>query len=532
MNIRIWRRIGRATQGKRIAIRQWMAFLLAMAIGVATGCSGGTEAPPAPTPAPTPVPYAPAGNNTSARTSPAVLYYLSADQSRLVPTLRPELTILPGETMLYALLGELLSDPMDPSLSPLFPLESNVYILDLEQSQDVVTVNLSGGLFHTLSAYRLYAARAAITNTLLQGRDVRYVNVLVDGQEIPLSTLPISPQSIPLPTGALARVGEDLAAGWIQREGEYNRIMQMDDPHSANITRNATLYFASLDGDMLLPEVREINMECGDLITPVVDELIRGPSDRDTMAATLDVSLKLLSYSIDHSFDGRIRLLELNFSTHFEQFIHESSMPEEVIYASLLRTLCTFLPQLQGLRIAVNGRIIQRVGELSLSEGIMQRSMFPMEVGRPVELYFPRSDGRLRLVTRQLPQQQAGQVRTWLDELFSGPREEETRDQGIIYCPNGFSGADIKGLAFNGDVAVVNISAEGAAKLSNMDALTERAMVFSIVNTIAGAPGVNWVRILVEETPVDSLSGAISLLEPLLMHTGISITTDEIGGTE
>lgn len=499
---------------------RWPAMLLCLMM-LLSACDT-TPQTPVLTPAPTPVSYAPDSDSMALRTVPAVVYFLSDDLSRLVPTLRM-VTVLAGETLAGALLTELLQEPEETGIHTIVTSTGMSSVLEIEQSRDVITVNLSGH-FAQMEPFRQFAAKAAITNTLLEATEAQFVNVLVDGQEIPLHRLEVGGG---IPTGSMSRYNEDLAIAWAGLQSEYNGLQEMAMPGDVQLRRHVTLYFASPDGTMLLPEVREISFTLWDMISPIIAELARGPGENSQRTRTLPADAALLGDPLfTYQYDGRSSV-ELNFSFSLRRFIEESGVEEALVYASIVRTITTALPQVTSVRLLVNGRKINYVQGYVMNEGEMKRSTFPVQVGGEISLYFPREDGRLRYVSRAIAQQDGISYRNWIRELSQGMRSEEGEDSLVIPYPEGFCGESIKGIVLNGDMAIINLTRQGAELFSGIDAQTERAMVYGIVNTFCSMPGVTRVLFLVEDTPVESLAGQICLLEPLLPNPGIVLYTKE-----
>ena len=91
--------------------------------------------------------------------------------------------------------------------------------------------------------------------------------------------------------------------------------------------------------------------------------------------------------------------------------------------------------------------------------------------------------------------------------------------------PEGFGEEHLRGVTHVDDIAVINLTQQGADMLRSLSAEQERACVFCIVNTLTAASGVSRVQFLVEGYKVDQLGGAISMRSPLVRNPGIIRTT-------
>jgi spore germination protein GerM len=514
-------------------LRVWLCCLLLVVL--VAGCAPSGTPVPTPTPRATAMPYAPVDDAMAVRRVTQVLYYLSGDGSRLRHVLKT-ITVMPGETMIEAVMAQLMAVPDEADCSPIFPEGADMYLLGAELSGGVVTVNLTGR-FTSITPFAQFAARAAIVNTLTELNDVRYVNVLIDGNDP--SPYVVSGSNY-LPFGAMARV-DSVSSAYAEMENKVSRIENAEKLSDEMISPNVTLYFASPDGTMLLPEVREIGMDCSDMIRPIVKELIRGPSDTASFSNTMPSGLELLAaYTL---YEGSESIAVLEFRAGTGDVIRRGGIHPSLMYASLVHTLMTFVPRLSGVHIKVNDNVDdllpqiteefgntpgQDDGEDSASEATplsyYSREDFSFAVGRDVTLYFPQEDGRLRGVVRVIPQMEAESPRNWLRALMDGMTAQETLDSAPLAFPEQLREDAILGIAMSGETAVINLSENAAAAFQGATLLQERAWLYAMINTLTGIPGIKSVSFLVEGAPVETLGGGIWLKEPLLANPGLIAT--------
>ena len=122
-----------------------------------------------------------------------------------------------------------------------------------------------------------------------------------------------------------------------------------------------TLFFASADGDKLVREGREVEIEESDeeSIESVVDELISGPLG--SHAPTLPPNAKVLRVHLKGS------LAEIDFGPELLEGIPEGSSAEMVAVYSIVDTVATNFPQIKGVQFLINGAVPQTLkGHLDL----------------------------------------------------------------------------------------------------------------------------------------------------------------------
>jgi hypothetical protein len=122
-----------------------------------------------------------------------------------------------------------------------------------------------------------------------------------------------------------------------------------------------TLFFASPDGDKLVREGREVDIEesVEESIESVVDELIRGPLGSG--APTLPPNAKVVGVHLKGD------LAELDFGPELLQGIPEGSSAEMVAAYSIVDTVVTNFPQIKSVQFLVEGVVPQTLsGHLDL----------------------------------------------------------------------------------------------------------------------------------------------------------------------
>ena len=147
----------------------------------------------------------------------------------------------------------------------------------------------------------------------------------------------------------------------VARQG-FDRRNQLDPlpvapDSSASSVRSATVWFASAEGDSLVPEPRDLP-EQADLHTRVaalVAALEQGP--RGEAARTLPEGTTLL-----HAYLDETGLLTLDLSLAFRQGFQGGARVEELIVGSLVHTVSANVPEAKRIRIVCGGAAFSSLG--------------------------------------------------------------------------------------------------------------------------------------------------------------------------
>ena len=122
-----------------------------------------------------------------------------------------------------------------------------------------------------------------------------------------------------------------------------------------------TLFFASAEGDRLVREGRELDIEesVEESVESVVDELIRGPLG--SLAPTLPSNAKVLGVRLKGD------LAEIDFGPELLEGIPEGSSAEMVAVYSIVDTVATNFPQIKRVQFLIGGAVPQTLkGHLDL----------------------------------------------------------------------------------------------------------------------------------------------------------------------
>ena len=122
-----------------------------------------------------------------------------------------------------------------------------------------------------------------------------------------------------------------------------------------------TLFFASPDGDKLMREGREVDIEDSveESIESIVDELIRGPLG--SLAPTLPSNAKVLSVHLKGD------VVEIDFGPELSEGIPEGSSAEMVAAYSIVDTVAVNFPKIKAVQFLVGGVVPETLkGHLDL----------------------------------------------------------------------------------------------------------------------------------------------------------------------
>lgn len=385
-------------------------------------------------------------------------------------------------------------------------------VLACEYACGTVTVNLSIDARNVQNPQELLGLQIAIGNTLLGIDGVDGVNVLIGD---------VSEGYCSLPVGVQTEILTSVTAAYAQLQAERDRQAQAD---AEPIVRSALLYFPTNTGDWLVPELREITARSGGLITALIDALKGGPGQVACAVASIPEGVELMGEPpAIRTLSSGERILELNFSSTLANYLAFSGLEVWELAGSLGLTMCSFLPELDAVRVMVNsdpitmcdidGTIIQ------FRDGLIRRSDFAGRIGSAVTLYLADSANRLEPVQRAVSTRSAFSPRSLLSLLLEYAGET---GGGLSFpIPGGVYPEDILGVQAIGGIARVNLSGSFYRSCQGLDAGQERCLVYSMVNTLCALESIRGVRFLVEGSPAETLAGSIYIRSALLPNPGI-----------
>lgn len=389
---------------------------------------------------------------------------------------------------------------------------ADTHMLSCEYACGTVTVNLSIDARNVQNPQELLAVETSISNTLLAINGVRGVNVLIGDMSESFCQLPLGVQTAQVTS---------VTAAYAQLQAEQDRLSLMD---AEPITRSALLYFPTATGDWLVPELRTIEVQSGGFIMALIDALKAGPQQEVCAIPSIPEGVDLLDANptIQTLSTGE-RALDLNFSSTLANYLAFSGLDVWELAGSLSLTMCSFLPELDIVRIMVNGEPITmcELGDnlLRFPEGKIRRRDFEGRIGSTATLYLVDDEGTLQSVQRAVSTRSALSPRGLLTELieYGSARDSAPR----FPLPESVGAEDLLGVQTTGGISRVNLSGNFYRSCQVLSAREERSLVYSMVNTLCQLEGVRGVRFYVEGLAADTLAGGIYLKSVLLPNPGI-----------
>lgn len=385
----------------------------------------------------------------------------------------------------------------------------------VEVSGDTATVDLGSSAL-ALKGDQLAFVSRAVTNTLCQWDDIRYVNVLIAGKQ------PGTDIGATVPMGSLVKTGNEEAA-WKKDEGQER------------FSAVATLYYPAPLGKGVLAEARAVTFD-GRTMADMARGLLTALSAK---AQTLgDVpSVPVLDHllsspvTVSESTAGSGRIIDIRFQEAANETFISHGIPRSIMMASIVLTLTTFLPNIEGVQITIGQETVSSIAPTGLEEGtkkqivfkngLMRRSDFTRFLLNLVSLYFAGPDDHLVCVKRALPYYQAQNARALYRQLLAGPNTAEAARQLRRTLPAKVSDADLIGFTSEKDTILLHFSDDFIASCQGLTPREEQLMVYSLVNTVSSLRGIRRVRFYVMDKQPETFSGSLYLPGEFLANPSI-----------
>lgn len=490
--------------------RMLLALLVAVAVAL-SGCmlrARETEAAQAiPLPEPTAEPENMILGETLSNSARDVTLYFPASDGTSFSTVRRGVRSETGQSLPEAALDALF----EGSDGQARRFVGDARVLSCEYACGTATVNLSIDARNAQNPQELLALELSIGNTLLSIEGMRGVNLLI-GQ--------LSEGFWQLPLGVMTEPVSSATAEYAQLQAERERATQ---PEGDPISRYALLYFPTDTGEWLVPELRPISARSGGFIHALIDALKAGPMDESCAIGSIPDGVELLDAEpAIRTLSSGERVLDLDFSSTLANYLAFSGLEVWELAGSLALTMCSFLPELDAVRVMVNGEAITMCelddSLLLFPDGLIHRRDFSGKIGSTATLFLANAEGRLERVNRAVSTRSALSPRSLLCELL---RYAGDAQGGLSFpIPAGVYPEDILGVQASGGVARVNLSASFYRSCQALDATGERALVYAMINTLCQLSDIRAVRFYVEGRAADTLAGTIYLKSVLLPDPG------------
>ena len=490
--------------------RRVFAALLMVCLMLSGCASGGvpdaSQTPDATLPPATVGYVAPIGDASLEYTADATLYLPRHDGTRLV-AVNTQVAFSLARPHAESLVRALLSYPGDGVASQVGgSVRLTLYgVNPVEVSRNVATVNL-GATALQLDRASLYLACQAIANTLTELSGIHYVNVLVVDKPVGLDI------GNSLPMGLLGRYnGNDVNAVYEQLLSR--RVSTGENPKEKALSANVALYFPLPGQSGVMSEARAVSFgsqALEDMVIALLRELAEGPQE-DIVSPALPLLADLLASQpvLDNTGTAGGDVLSLDFTYNLDEMLEAHGLNRAEGMASLCYTLCSFFPNLAGIRVSIGGEEITSVGsgsnEWTFSDGVLTRADFAhMLMDECVLYYADAATGRLTQTRQAAPYSQKTSPRALLPLLAQGPQEENL----AAVMPEGcLQSTDILGLALTEGTLLVNLSP--AFLNIDLSAYDERLFAYAIVNTLCADEKVASVCFFVSGSQFDGFGGDI-----------------------
>ena len=429
------------------------------------------------------------------------LYFPDTNEDRILAETR-EATLAEGQTAAQRAILEMIQGPTLQTLHPVLPKQ--VELRSLEISRNVANIDFSSA-FLNLSATDQIAARVALSCSLYDIAHVEYINIFVEGELL----------------GYLGR-----AIGLIRYRtyaGNLTQLMERMDAYEKTGEQEYTivLYFADMQNQYFLPEIRTIQTGEDHLIQTIVEELVKPPTESALLQSLLSSDTVLLDDPVITSTKTGNKIVELNLSKRaaYGALGKNTSL---LYYGALVYTIESVIPNVQNVIIKNNGEIIKDISSSeTFKDGLMNRDMFKEYLGDVIKLYFPnQSRTKLLPIYRSVQQTKAKDVSDCLIEMMRGPLEYETENIWPVF-PAGVTEKDLIRIIIDENIAYVDLSANFYEKCKILIPQNEYLLAYAIVNAITETTGIKRVQFLCDGSYRETLAGNISIQTPLMNNPGL-----------
>ncbi|MEG2857922.1 MAG: GerMN domain-containing protein, partial [Clostridia bacterium] len=187
-----------------------------------------------------------------------------------------------------------------------------------------------------------------------------------------------------------------------------------------------------------------------------------------------------------------------------------------------------FVPEVEGVLIDIEGILITELYDkeqntvLSFDDGIMRRSDFDSLIGAICRIYYPSTDGSVLVpVDVAVSRHEVNNSRALIRQLMQAPPLALGNYSLVKPMPDSVTDADVLGVRVDDSQVLINLSGSLYRACRSLSPAMERAMIYSIVNTLCDLSGVKSVRFYFDGERVDTLAGTINLRGPLLENVGM-----------
>jgi len=481
------------------------ALLVAVA-WLLSGCGDGIVPPASPTLIPgEPTIGVPAGYvRISSRT--ASLYYPNAETLQLVRKNR-EIELEEDTELPEAVLDALLEPVDDAALMNI--LGGSATLLDMLASDGLLVVNLSFDA--ALTDKEIFSSLFAMTRTLAGETDAERILYLKEGKRIETKGIFVNP--MPRESGALEELWPVqeiyLEKGWLPPEYRLSYALTEETCLALFLDETGSLLFAE-----------ETNIPTRRMTAAWLCRLLEAnPAGDRRLAFSPAFDVTVNSLERINTPDGRTAAV---VSLIAGKNTASDARKIPLLCGVITLSLCLNDQTLDCVGIRVNGVSAPALpGMESLSEEWIDTGNCLYLLGEYLTLYFRSNDGEsLVRIRRAVSYADSVDPAAWLRELIAGPDEYDPEGLRPVF-PQGFTAGDFLGVETDGTNAVLDFSSAFEALYPTRDAMEEKILIYSIVNTLTESDLIRRVLFRVEGHQPDTLGGGLYLGNPLMRNPGL-----------
>lgn len=499
---------------------KWLtALCVLLCVCLLSGCTQKDTAQTRATIAPPPNPYTPPQGDEGGQYTALQTLYLPAPDGTQLTAVTEEITINRRDIEMAVVLDKLLSREADENADAV-PGQGEVRLSTpdgVTSSCGIVTVNLNAAAL-SLGETDLFTLFQCIASTLCARDDVYGVNILAAGQSPGLDTAGT------LPIGCMTFSASDDPAMLHDRLSLQRRGGKTGD---SPFYMNAALYFPARSGRGILSEIRTLQFDSSapeELADTLLSALSAGADELPNVPQMPDLNGYLIE-PISFSQDARSgqNVLKLVFDEELNTALLDLGLTRSVLIASVVMTLETCMPKTPLVSIKIGTEPVTALIPAGLFEGAgqtigfpdgqMRRSDFTPFLLNNTKLYFVNKSGELASAVRALPGTWTRSPARLFEQLLTGYQSFYDEAPETLYpiLPGDISSADLIGIRQEEDTLLLNFSDAFLQKCANLTESEERALIYSIVDTMTEIGAISRVRIYIMGQSVDSLSGHVLL---------------------
>ena len=366
-----------------------------------------------------------------------------------------------------------------------------------------------------------YWLSVALATTLCALDEINGVNVLIAGQSVALDT------SGNLAMGTLTgHPGENLQGLWEHMDARKAPLG--NDISQTALTTAATVYYPLADG-------RGIGCECQTLTFPgqtpdqLAETMITALNDTmkrrcgDEKLPALEKYMRSSPVVTPRNDGGRI--VNVTFQENIQDLLDRWDTDLPCLAAAITCTMTTFIPGVTEVSIRIGDKPVTEMSNSRYSigtvlGGLFHRSEAVIFLTGSVKAFFEK-DGKLTVCEKSLEREQADNPRAILKALLEGPDRREKENGVLATLPDDVTDDDILGIAADGDMLLVNLSAGFQEKILRYGREREALLCYSMVNTLCINTGMKRVCFFFENGQVENIAGDIYWSGEFMYNPGL-----------